>query len=117
MLLLASGVLAVLPWLYLLLLHGRFWCADQRLDAPPASADHSWPAVVAVIPARDEAAVIGASIASHLSSRYPGAFHLVLVDDASTGRTAEVAHHAAAAAGRAERLTVTAAPQLLRATR
>jgi hopene-associated glycosyltransferase HpnB len=112
MLLLGLAVLAVLAWLYLLLLHGRFWRADQRLDAPPASADLSWPAVVAVIPARDEAAVIGASIASHLRSRYPGAFHVVLVDDASTDGTAEVARQAAAAAGRAERLTVTSAPPL-----
>src|ERR1022692_816026 len=51
---LAATVLAVAAWVYLLAGHGGFWRTDQRL--PPGTADPAvWPAVVVVIPARDEA--------------------------------------------------------------
>ncbi len=54
---LVASLVAVAAWVYLLAGHGGFWRTDQRL--PPAAADPAqWPAVVAVIPARDEAAVL-----------------------------------------------------------
>ena len=95
-------------WLYLVALRGGFWRADRRLDedlaAPPA-----WPAVVALVPARDEAEVIGRSVAALLAQDYPGRFRIVLVDDDSRDGTAEAARHAA---GAAERLSVVAARAL-----
>ena len=98
-------------WLYLVALRGGFWRADRRLDedlaAPPA-----WPAVVALVPARDEAEVIGRSVAALLAQDYPGRFRIVLVDDDSRDGTAEAARHAAGAAGAAERLSVVAARSL-----
>ena len=107
------GVLTLLPWIYLLLFHGGFWRADQRLDALPAmAADVAWPEVVAVIPARDEAAVIRASILSHLQSHYPGPFHVVVVDDGSTDGTATIARQTADESGQGEWLTVVEAPPL-----
>jgi hopene-associated glycosyltransferase HpnB len=113
MVLTALAVLAAGAWLYLLLSHGRFWHADQLLDKPPPEPSGGcWPAVVAVVPARDEAAVVGECLASLLTSLYPGDFRVVLVDDHSSDGTAAVAWKAAAAAGQAERLTVTAAPPL-----
>jgi hopene-associated glycosyltransferase HpnB len=89
--------LALLPlaaWLYLLTMRGGFWRADCRLrgDDP---APEVWPDVVAVIPARDEAAVIGKSIASHLASTYPGRLAVFLADDASHDGTADIAQRAA----------------------
>ena len=87
---LAASLLAVAAWVYLLAGHGGFWRTDQRL--PPAAADPAvWPAVVAVIPARDEAAVLPDTLPSLLSQDYPGPFAIVLVDDESTDSTAEVA--------------------------
>jgi len=66
------------------------------------------PAVVAVIPARDEAAVIDRAVVSLLGQRYSGPFHIVVVDDHSSDGTADVVR-AVAAAGGADRLTVAAA--------
>jgi hopene-associated glycosyltransferase HpnB len=93
---LAASLLAVAAWVYLLAGHGGFWRTDQRL--PPAAADPAgWPAVVAVIPARDEAAVLPETLPSLLSQDYPGPFTIVLVDDESSDGTAEVAAKLAAA--------------------
>ena len=84
----ALAVLAVLAWLYLALLHGRFWQAGPVLMAVrPRVA----PAVDIVVPARDEADVIGAALASLLAQDFAGAFRVVLVDDGSTDGTGDVA--------------------------
>jgi hopene-associated glycosyltransferase HpnB len=89
---------AALPaWLYLLAAHGGFWRADQRL--PPAAGDpRPWPDVVAVVPARDEAEVLPATLPTLLTQGYPGRLAVVLVDDGSRDGTAEVARRLAAAA-------------------
>jgi hopene-associated glycosyltransferase HpnB len=99
--------LALAAWAWLLLLHGRFWLADQRLPAA-SPAPPRWPDVVAVVPARNEADVIGRAIAGLLAQDYPGAFRVVLVDDESGDGTADAARSAAGA--RAARLTVLRAP-------
>lgn len=101
MLTLLAG-LSLAAWLFMLLFWGRFWMADVRLQSRPAPA--RWPAVVGVIPARDEAESIAAVVAAHLGGDYRGDFHLVVVDDNSSDGTADLAR-AAAGAG-PERLTV-----------
>ena len=82
------ALLAVLIWLYLLLLHGRFWQAGPVL-APqrPAAA----PPVAVVVPARDEAPTIGPVLRSLLAQDYPGPFRVILVDDGSTDGTGDIA--------------------------
>ena len=104
--LIASMVLVI--WLYLLAARGGFWLSAERDDdgAGRGTADAPWPAVAAVIPARDEAACVGDTVASLLRQTYPGAFRVILVDDGSRDGTAQVARDAAAALGAAERLTV-----------
>jgi hopene-associated glycosyltransferase HpnB len=64
--------------------------------------------VVAVVPARDEAAVLPTSLPSLLSQEYPGSLRVVLVDDQSTDGTAEVAGRLSrdVVANQPERLTV-----------
>ena len=64
------------------------------------------PTVVAVIPARDEAEVIGRAVASLLAQNYDGFLHIVLVDDQSSDGTAEAARAAAETAGARDRMTV-----------
>ena len=76
-------------WAYLALGHGRFW-APPRLPvagAPPAV----WPAVVAVVPARDEADVLPRTLPTLLTQSYPGPFRVVVVDDDSADGTGEQA--------------------------
>src|SRR5215211_3160275 len=96
------GAAAAAFWVYLIAFHGRFWWVRHAPLAPPPAAR----AVVAVIPARDEAAVIGRAVTSLLAQHYPGTFHIVIVDDHSGDGTAGTARAAAAACGGAERLTV-----------
>jgi hopene-associated glycosyltransferase HpnB len=95
-------------WLYLIAARGGFWLAAERDDdgAGRSTADAPWPAVAAVIPARDEAACVGDTITSLLRQTYPGTFRVILVDDGSRDGTAQVAHDAAAARGATDCLTV-----------
>ena len=53
----------------------------------------------ALVPARDEAEVIGAAVTALLAQDYPGPFQVVLIDDHSSDGTAALARRAAAAAG------------------
>jgi hopene-associated glycosyltransferase HpnB len=92
---LLAGI-ALLAWLYLVLLHGGYWLFRQRLPAAPDPA--SWPAVVAVVPARDEAPILPDTLPSLLRQDYPGSFRVVLVDDASTDGTGGVAESLAVGA-------------------
>ncbi len=82
------ALIALLAWLYLALLHGQFWQAGPVLaPSRPARA----PSVAAVVPARDEAAVIARSIGSLLAQDYAGEFRVVLVDDGSEDGTGAIA--------------------------
>ena len=109
---LVVGLLTCGTWVYLIAARGGFWLAGERDDrrTPPAPA--TWPAVAAVVPARDEADVVARSVGSLLAQDYPGPFRVVLVDDGSTDGTAAAARAAAAALGRGDRLEVLAAAPL-----
>ena len=99
---------ALVAWGVLLFGRGGFW----RIEAPsPVPAPESWPEVVAVIPARDEAEGIGATVTSLLAQDYPGRLSVIVVDDDSSDGTAEIAR--AAAAG-SDRLTVVSGEPLAR---
>src|SRR5262245_24766825 len=95
-------VAAAAAWVYLLAGHGGFWRTDVRLPGRPGSPrPRPWPSVVAVVPARDEAAILPETLPTLLAQDYPGAFSVVLVDDASTDGTAAVAAAVSTRAGAA----------------
>jgi hopene-associated glycosyltransferase HpnB len=97
----AAALLALAAWIYLLFGHGGFWRTDQT-DEGPAPSPSAWPAVAAIVPARNEAAVIGGAVTSLLAQDYPGPFRLVVVDDGSADGTAAVAQAAASGEPRLE---------------
>jgi hopene-associated glycosyltransferase HpnB len=99
------ALLPVLIWLYLLLARGAFWRVGRLLSTDAAPAD-ARARVVAVIPARNEAPVVGLAVQSLLAQQFAGELHIVVVDDASTDGTAEVVRAAAARIGAAARVTV-----------
>jgi len=114
-----SYVAAAVPlfiWVYLLFGRGGFWREPRRSgaaalgsSASPAAAPSR--SIVAVIPARDEAHVIGRAVGSLLRQRLAGSIHVVVIDDGSSDGTAESALAAARAAGGSAALTVlTGAP-------
>ncbi|CAJ0852367.1 hypothetical protein AMST5_00547 [freshwater sediment metagenome] len=100
--------IALLAWLYLLMFNKGFWRLtehDSRF-VPPGAAVPQGTRVIAVVPARDEAEVIRASVSSLLQQDFPGRLEIVLVDDESTDGTGDIARARAAELGAPERLTV-----------
>jgi hopene-associated glycosyltransferase HpnB len=98
------GAATLAIWLYLLFFRGGFWLLPYR--AAPVGTSVPARSVVAVIPARDEAAVIGRAVASLLAQDYSGGLHIVVVDDQSSDGTADVARAAAASADASDRVTI-----------
>ena len=77
-------------WVGLVAARGRFWDARaNRLRAP--GAGDAVPEVHAVVPARNEADVIGRTLTSLVRQRYGGAFAVTLVDDRSDDGTGAIA--------------------------
>ncbi|HET7135755.1 MAG TPA: glycosyltransferase [Casimicrobiaceae bacterium] len=108
-----AGLVAALgatAWAYLLAARGGFWRARER-DEAIAPRMATWPSVCAIVPARDEAAVIGDTLASLLAQDYEGPFSIVVVDDHSGDATASLVRTIAdtQAAGR---VRVVSAPPL-----
>ena len=114
--------LSFLIWLVLLFARGGFWRVQP---AAPLSATTlhalgnaeiarrgAWPALVAVVPARNEADVIGRAVGSLLRQDYAGSFRVIVVDDHSTDGTADAAQGAARALGLESRLIVLSAAAL-----
>lgn len=82
------AIVALVVWLYLLFARGMFWQSGPVL---PAAYPATTPSVAVVVPARDEAGVIEASLRSLLSQDYAGAFRVILVDDNSSDATGAIA--------------------------
>ena len=87
----AACALAAVAWVYLLAAHGGYWRTDQRLPSARGEPAGGWPSVTAVIPARNEAAVLPGTLPTLLAQEYPGSFDVILVDDESSDGTASVA--------------------------
>lgn len=83
---LAAAALAI--WLYLIAFHGRFWQAGPVLkpDMPATPC-----AIDVIVPARDEAESIEASLRSLLAQTSVAGLRVILVDDGSTDGTGAIA--------------------------
>ena len=107
----ASISLAI--WVYLAVARGTFWrLREFDDDCATQEASAVWPRVVAVVPARNEAATIAQAITSLLQQDYSGEFSIVLVDDHSEDATAQIAHQAASERNAGSRIEIRAAPPL-----
>lgn len=108
---LAIALAALLAWAVLLFGRGWFWLArDDDADAAGLPDPPAWPAVTAIVPARDEAETIAETVRSLLAQDYPGLFRLVVVDDRSTDGTGDLARAAAAGDPRLSVVTGAARP-------
>ena len=92
-LLFALGTLCLLAWLYLLLLHGRFWQVSRLQAGKSADTPIDGPIAV-IIPARNEADNIGRAVPSLLAQSCANVLHVYVVDDNSTDGTAAAARAA-----------------------
>jgi hopene-associated glycosyltransferase HpnB len=87
------SVAALTAWAGLVLARGRYW--NARIEEPVADTRSGpLPSVAVVIPARNEADVIGEALASLAVAAYEGPSSVTVVDDRSTDAT-----HAVARAG------------------
>ena len=114
-------VISAAAWLYLVAAHGGFWRTSQRLpasaepgngrranagvvsanagvvsragaaDGTAGNAAEAWPAVAAVVPARNEAESLPQTLPALLAQDYPGEFRVFLVDDNSDDGTGDIA--------------------------
>jgi len=96
-----AGALAALIWMLLLFARGGFWRVRRCTASPPHGSSQAL-RIAAVVPARNEAEFIAASVLSLLDQ----GVDLFLVDDDSTDATSAVARAAAADAGKSASLTV-----------
>ncbi len=106
-------LIAAIPlaiWLYIFLARGNFW--RVQVDAIVPKPLDRWPKVVAIVPARDEAETIAASIVALARQDYPGMFSIVVVDDHSDDGTAALARQAAGESGGAHGITILPAAPL-----
>jgi hopene-associated glycosyltransferase HpnB len=97
------ATLTAVTWSYLALARGSFW---RIQNAKPDASDEAGfsGGVVAIIPARNEAELIGPVVTSLLNQCV--AMPVLLVDDASSDGTADVARRASEKAGKADALIV-----------
>lgn len=96
-------LLPLLAWVYLLAFHGGFWRSDQHFVPSRIPRPAQWPAVAAIVPARNEEETIAAVLRSLLAQDYPGPMQIILLDDRSTDATAAQARSAIAAQPSADR--------------
>ena len=105
MILSAIAAVPLLIWTYLLLGRGGFWQPARHFS--PRPPHHNAPrSVIAIIPARNEAQLISAAVASLLRQDFAGSLRVIVVDDGSTDGTGRAAEQAAASLGAAARLSV-----------
>lgn len=100
-----TALLALAIWSYLAVARGGFWrCAERDDGAPPPP--RAWPRIAVVIPARDEAELIGRCLGSLFNQDYPGPWSVILVDDDSGDGTASIARRTASDCGSSDLLTI-----------
>jgi hopene-associated glycosyltransferase HpnB len=92
------AALSLALWLCLLLGRSGFWQARLRIENEAPPAPRSWPPVVIIVPARNEAEYVETALRSLLAQNYPGALQILLVDDHSNDATGKTARRLAKAA-------------------
>jgi hopene-associated glycosyltransferase HpnB len=106
MFLLILTLLPLLAWIYLLACHGGFWRSDQYFVPSQLPGLQQWPAVAAIVPARNEEETIAAVLRSLMAQDYPGPLQIILLDDRSSDATAARAQAAVAAQPSGNRVIV-----------
>lgn len=101
---------SAMAWIVLVMFRGGFWRMRESLEMPltgphsPRTA--SWPDVTVIVPARNEASVLPATLPALLAQDYPGGLHIILVDDESGDETGTIAERLAGKHTLGDRLRV-----------
>jgi len=95
--------LSLIIWIYLILFRGNFWLCNKYLEN--LSLENQ-PQVTVIIPARNEAESISICVESLFNQNYQGIFNIILVDDQSQDKTAEIAEKIAVKKGKENQLII-----------
>jgi hopene-associated glycosyltransferase HpnB len=109
--LIVLAAVTLCAWLYLFFSRGFFWKVEV-VKPDVARMQTSSALVAAIVPARNEAAVVASCIISLLNQDGNQCVHVFLVDDNSSDNTAEIARSAAVSVGKSDHLTVIAGKPL-----
>lgn len=101
---------ALIAWIYLLMFRGRFW--KIRIEQTATGGHEPARRIAAIVPARNEAALIATSVVSLLDQHIEGELRVWVVDDHSEDGTSRQAIEAAEKWQAQDRVTVIAAPDL-----
>lgn len=101
----ALACVPLLIWIYLLVAHHGFWRTWQQF-APATDKMKPMGTVVAVVPARNEAASIGQTVTSLLEQEGSNLLRIIVVDDHSEDGTGDIAGATAASLGRSSDVAV-----------
>ena len=104
----AAAWIGAAAWVGLIVARGRFWDARADRLRPLGAEGSAAPDVAVVVPARNEADVLGRTLASLLRQRYAGTVRITVVDDRSDDGTGAVARATAEAHGGGDRVEVVA---------
>ena len=99
------STLSLAIWIYILLGRGAFWRVGES-EIHDIASTNTRASVVAIIPARNEAPVIGRAVRSLLQQQLDPKLQVIVVDDASEDGTSAAALSAAKNMGELQRLTV-----------
>ncbi len=102
---------ALLAWIYLLLFRQRFW-RIRAAEGVGEGAVGERRRIAAIVPARNEAALIARSVTTLLDQDIEGELRIWVVDDHSEDGTGVRAREAAEQCGAQDRVTVLAASEL-----
>ena len=97
-----AGAISICIWAFLLLARGAFWRVSATGVGQVTTREVK---IVAIVPARNEADVIARAVSSLLLQQRV-AIRVIVVNDASTDGTDEVARSAAEKVGALDRLQV-----------
>ena len=83
--------ISLVIWIVLTFFRGGFWRL-RAFDDDVAGHERleSWPDVIAIVPARNEAETIAQTVESLAAQTYPGRFRIIVVNDHSDDSTAEI---------------------------
>jgi hopene-associated glycosyltransferase HpnB len=101
--------ISLFAWLILIIFWGKFWQTQPQIETEIPDVENNinpLPSVCAVIPARNEAALISQTLGSLLTQSYTGEFNIILVDDQSVDNTAIIAKEIAEELGKENNLNV-----------
>ncbi|MGC2198276.1 MAG: glycosyltransferase [Terriglobales bacterium] len=100
-----TGAVSLAIWIYLLVGRGGFWRLRNH-ESPSPEQDESAPPVAVIIPARNEAEIVGQAVRSLLKQKYSGRIHIYLVDDESSDDTVRIVQQVAQDAEGTNRVTI-----------